>query len=136
VFGLFALKGGPQLQAGRQQQNVQHQFNVVDGLSVQVKRHALKFGVDFRRLSPSLNSPLYLQNPNSLSMASVEACNPDFSFIESNLSSSLLFRNLGVYAQDNWRITPRLTLTYGIRWDVDFAPSRLTRSKPCSGYGL
>src|ERR1700677_3305997 len=30
---------------------------------------------------------------------------------------------LGVFAQDSWRVVPRLTLTYGLRWDVDFAPS-------------
>jgi hypothetical protein len=125
LFGVYALKGGPQLEVGRQQQNVQHQFNVVDGLSVQVKQHTLKWGVDFRRLSPAVNPPEYLQNPNFLSMASVEAATPDFSFIESNIPSTFLFRNLGVYVQDNWRISQRVTLTYGIRWDVDFAPSSL-----------
>src|SRR5205823_1422060 len=35
------------------------------------------------------------------------------------------FHNLGVFAQDTWRVAPRLTLTYGIRSDLDFAPSSL-----------
>ena len=34
----------------------------------------------------------------------------------------LIFRNLSWFGQDTWRATPRLTVTYGLRWDVDFSP--------------
>jgi outer membrane receptor protein involved in Fe transport len=138
LFGLYALKGGQQLSAGRQQQNVQRQINLVDSLSAQAGRHSLKFGIDFRRLSPSVNPPLYLQNPNFLEMASVESGNPDFSFIESNLSTTFLFRNFGAYGQDSWRIHPNLVLTYGVRWDVDFAPATLSGPNivAVTGYNL
>ena len=30
---------------------------------------------------------------------------------------------LGVFLQDSWRITPRLTMNYGVRYDVEFTPT-------------
>jgi hypothetical protein len=57
------------------------------------------------------------------SVESAETGNLIFSFLTSAVESELRFDNLGVFGQDTWRISPRVTLTYGLRWDVDFAPS-------------
>jgi hypothetical protein len=124
--GFFALKGGPQLVVGRDQQTLQRQFNIVDGLSLQQGRHSLKFGVDFRRLSPVADPSLYTQSAIFIDMPSAETGIPLFSEIQSSVASTFLFRNLGVYAQDTCRVASRLTLTYGLRWDVDFAPVSLS----------
>lgn len=32
--------------------------------------------------------------------------------------------NFSLFAQDQWRATPKLTVNYGARWDVDLLPSR------------
>lgn len=111
--------------AGKIQENVQRQLNIVDNVSVQEGRHGLKFGVDVRRLSPLFGAQSYGQIALFPSVSSAESGGVALTLVRSGLPATLLFHNLGVFAQDTWRAHPRLTLTYGLRWDVDFTPSSL-----------
>jgi hypothetical protein len=124
-FTIYSLTDGEYL-LGRSSQNMQRQINVVENTSIQVRSHTLKFGVDYRRLSPYYHPFLYGQSAFFSGMSSAEAGNADYGVsLQSAENVTLLFRNLGVFAQDTWRVVPRLTLTYGIRWDVDFVPRTL-----------
>lgn len=121
AFQLFDGVSG--LFLGDVARNVQRQWNVVDGLSLQRGSHSLKFGADYRRLAPSSAPPQYVQDPFFLDVNAAESGQLFFTILQSARGAALLFQNLGIFAQDTWRIAPRLTLTYGLRWDVDFAPS-------------
>jgi hypothetical protein len=101
----------------------QRQVNLVDNLSVTRRSHQLKFGVDYRWLSP-FSSPLsYGQFAEFSGMStspggvlSGTALDAASIAIQSN---ALLAQNFSFYGQDTWKITPRLTITYGLRWDID-----------------
>jgi len=134
-FSILSLSDFALLQ-GTNGANLQRQFNLIDSLSAQRRSHALKFGVDFRRLSPVSNGRVYSQAPIFLDVPSAEDGNFFFTIVGSGREARLFFHNVSVFAQDTWRIVPRLTITYGLRWDVDFAPSSTPSLLAVSGYNL
>ena len=132
-FSIASLGNYSDLIAGAGGLNLQRQFNIVDSVSIQKATHALKFGVDYRRLSPSavaapgaLNSEFYAGMAVFNDVPSTNIGDSSGLFGNLTLPATFLFRNLGVFAQDTWRVLPRLTMTYGIRWDIDFTPSTLS----------
>ena len=106
--------------------NRQRQFNILNSVSIQKGPHGLKFGVDYRRLSPRSASASYVQEPFFLDMPSAGTGNMSYSLVQSALPVTLLFRDFAAFAQDNWQLGRRLTMTYGLRWDVNFVPSTLS----------
>ena len=46
-------------------------------------------------------------------------------FIQGTGESNLFFDNkaLGVFIQDSWRVSPKVTINYGLRYDIEFTPT-------------
>ncbi len=125
-----------QLGVGKNTDNRQRQFNFIDTLSVVKGSHQLKFGVDYQRLSPVLSivpwngAGTFFGVPGVISgtaLASVSAQETELTFV---------FNNLSLYAQDTWKATPRLTLTYGLRWEYVPPPSEKNGRLPFTVLGV
>jgi len=112
------------LYVGHSATSTTRQAELVDDLAISAGSHQLKFGVDFRAMFLNANSPqnyfLYevFSTQNFISSSSVPQL---FSF--AYVPVQLLSRALSLYGQDAWKATPRLTLTYGVRWELSPAPS-------------
>ena len=121
----------------RNQEKYQFRYDV----SGSIGRHAPKFGVDFIHepvLSGAFpgqaettyvlteNPTFYLTNPAQLT--GELDCLPPFDGSNcqttdtpaGNGSFSQNVQRFGIYAMDAWRVTPQLTINYGLRWDTTF----------------
>jgi hypothetical protein len=122
--------------------SIEHQniYQILDNVTRVVGNHSLKFGVDFQNIRVAAIQPpqsrgaydfsgLYTSNLGASytgsgiadfladQMASAKLTN------EVNINDAMWYR--AAYAQDDWRITQKLTLNLGLRYDY-FQPFRET----------
>ena len=122
VFGFLNGKNAL-LALGPNAKNRQEQINVVDSVSWQHSGHTFKFGVDYRRLLPVHNPPTYDQTALFLGIPSAVGGHADLTGILSATAVHGVASNYSLYVQDTFRVTPRTTITYGVRWDYDPPPT-------------
>ena len=121
----------------RNQQKYQFRYD----LSHLSDRHSSKVGINFIHepvldgvlaseaetvISYPNNPGFYAVNPSQFYFSpqcATAPSDPNIACTYSAASDGSFSQNvqrLGVYAEDIWRVTPRLTLNYGLRWDTTF----------------
>ncbi len=138
LFAFFSIVGSStQLIMGSTASNQQRQVNLVNNLSAVTGEHQSKFGVDYRRLSPIISLTNYRQIAifnNVLQAATGTALQVLVGGFQSNLRP--LITNLSLYGQDTWRISNRLALTYGMRYELNPAPTEQSGNEQFAVTGL
>ncbi len=120
LVGSFAQLGAT---SGDPRGRVDTNSQVIDNFSWKLNRHDLKFGFEFRRTSIQQFFDKYFRGKltfDTLSLFLNGTLDTGFGASFQYSGNSLRHtseNNYGAYVQDSYRITPRLTLNYGLRWE-------------------
>jgi hypothetical protein len=114
----------------------ENEFQWVGNVTHTFGNHSLKFGVDFRfqqnlrvpsdshRSGQLTFDPTTTEGPNGAGLGLASFLLGDvqsFTRYVSNSTSAAERQNrLFSYVQDTWRVTPKLTVNYGLRWEIYF----------------
>jgi Carboxypeptidase regulatory-like domain/TonB-dependent Receptor Plug Domain len=114
--------------AGDSESNTDHatssfgQWNVRDTFSVQVANHLFKLGFDQRHIASTVNPAALSVEADFFSRQSmVENLASDIVITKSEPASPVL-NEFSAFAQDEWRMAKALTLSLGLRWEVNPPP--------------
>ena len=113
----------------------QAQYNLVDSFTRTLGTHQLKFGGDFRRTEVTT-----AQKPYSESV-SFNGISGYTTSLLTGIATSVqvgsyvpyvypTYTNISGYAQDSWRMTQWTTITFGLRWDLNPAPTSRKGDQP------
>ncbi len=112
----------PRLWSGPGTNNLQRQINFVDNITYNAGAHQLKFGGDFRRLSPTTGSKSATYDIFFTSLDEVNALTPLASLLSFQQPVKIFFDTFSIYGQDTWQVNPKTTVTFGLRWDFNPSP--------------
>ncbi len=119
----------PSLVVGESVNTYQKQLNLVDDVTIVLGAHQLKVGVDYRRLNPVFGP----RDSNSLRFTN-EAGIRNATFGSATIvalePTRPTFQNFSAYIQDTWRVSRKLTLDLGLRWEFNPSPTEANEQYP------
>lgn len=110
----------------------QNQWNFVDTLSVAAGDHSLKFGVDYRRTETALTLPPRFMPINVAAHTQfINNSMGNFNLVIYSLDRLRpIYENFSLFAQDEWRVNRRMSISAGLRYEINPAPTDAANQLP------
>jgi len=132
VASFGTLSGSPTARANKLAEGA-------DNLSYQAGPHAIRVGVDFLYNDDVITFPRTYRGSYSFSsLANFMAGTYNSSGFTQTFANSVVPQtnpNVGFYAQDEWKVSPRFTLNLGVRYDLEFLHTITTQTGNVSPRG-
>jgi hypothetical protein len=104
----------------------QRQLNFVDTLSYAIGSHSLKIGADFRQLNTPIHVASVLEAAVFTTATQVQqnlVASGSFAQSQASFPIGPVYKNLSLFVDDAWRPTSRLSLSLGLRWELNPPPT-------------
>jgi len=116
-FSSVAVGGAGSIAAGEDGRSRQDQFQFSHSASYRTSGHAVQLGIDWLRLHPERSGAtsgmtIAIGSPTNVYLDAA----PVWVTYSAFPANSLHLDRISGYAQDTWRVTPNVTVTYGLRW--------------------
>ena len=118
----LSIAGVGQVVSGSEGRRSQSQYQVSPAASWNKGSHSVRFGADYRRLAPIRNDASGAVSILADTVQDLASSGNFWYAAAPQRYVSAVVSEISVYAQDTWRVTPRLTATFGLRWEISPAP--------------
>jgi hypothetical protein len=102
--------------------NSGRQWNLVDTISLLKGHHTVKFGIDYRHIKSPISPPT--EEPYAIFRTAQQILEgtPGAPYVFSYSPSTPIFDQTALFVQDEWRAHSRISLSLGLRWEVNPPP--------------
>ena len=118
----FSIAGVGQVVSGSEGWRSQSQYQISPSAIWNKGTHAIRFGADYLRLAPVRNDATGTLSILADTVPDLASSSNFWDATSPQQYKSAVVSEISAFVQDTWRVTPRLTMTYGLRWEISPAP--------------
>ena len=122
IFLQFAGAGYSELSSGATGNGLR-QWNAVNTVALTAGKHAFKFGIDYRHVGSPIQPATLQMYPLFFGPTDVLNNAATVTSVLTLSRATPIFQEFAAFAQDDWRLRPSLTLSLGLRLEVDPPPT-------------